>query len=81
MKNGKITQAKQRILAALTVGFVMTFTSAVVAQPMTDHQVQNRQEDHGGHEGHKKKKRKGHQRHQRHQKDAMEAPVWNTPAI
>lgn len=80
MKSGKMIQAKWPILVGLIVGFVMTFTSAVVAQPMTNHQVQNLQENHGGHEGHKKK-RKGHQRHQGHQKGARETPVWNTPAI
>ncbi len=59
MKSGKTTQAKLRILAALTVGFVMMFASAVTAQPMTDCQGQNHQDGH--HDKHQ-----GHQGHQGH---------------
>ena len=69
MKSNKKTRATRRILAALTVGFVMMFASAVSAQLITNHQGQNHQEgheDHEGHEGHK-----GHRMYQMNQERMM----------
>lgn len=67
MKSGKTQHSKRRILAALTVGLVMTFASSVLAQPMTIYQGQNHQEGHQeGHEGHE-----GHHGHMRHKQSTM----------
>lgn len=51
MKTKNTLYLKRRILTALNAGFVMTFASAVAAQPITNHQGQNHQ-GHGGHGGH-----------------------------
>jgi hypothetical protein len=54
----KSTYAKQNILAALTVGFVIASTSSVAAQPMTGHQGQDHRE-------HQVQTRQGQQKQQR----------------
>lgn len=72
MKGNKKTRTTRRIFAALTVGFVMTFASAVSAQPITNHHEQNHQESHEGHEDHEGHEgHKGHRMYQMNQKSMM----------
>jgi len=51
MKSRKTSHPQRRILALLIAGFAIASASPVVAQPMTEHQGQHRQE-HQGHQGH-----------------------------
>lgn len=60
----KSNHAKQNILAALTVGFVIASASSVAAQPMTGNQEQDHRE-HQGHQGQNHQRHHGHQGQQR----------------
>lgn len=71
MENNKIIRTNRRVLATLTVGFVMIFTSVASAQLITNNYGQNQNhqeghEDHEGHEGHQ-----GHRMYQMNQKSMM----------
>jgi hypothetical protein len=70
MKSRKTTHVKRHLLAALTIGFVISSVPSVVAQPETEQQGQN-------HQGRQQQgqNRQGQQEHQGHDMDTMEAPA------